>query len=66
MSDLGVAPRHVLRHAVLPGDHALGLGARRPVSGAVVVETIFARPGLGRMLVIGRRSPATCRVVSGS
>lgn len=47
----GLRVRHALRHAALP---ALGLSAWAfgyLIGGAVVVETIFARPGLGRSLL---------------
>ncbi|WP_424978090.1 ABC transporter permease [Labedella gwakjiensis] len=48
---MGLVTRHALRHAALP---ALGLSAWAfgyLIGGAVVVETIFARPGLGRTLL---------------
>ncbi|WP_243697062.1 ABC transporter permease [Labedella endophytica] len=48
---VGLRVRHALRHAALP---ALGLSAWAfgyLIGGAVVVETIFARPGLGRTLL---------------
>ncbi|WP_243696054.1 ABC transporter permease [Labedella phragmitis] len=50
-TETGLRSRHALRHAALP---ALGLSAWAfgyLVGGAVVVETIFARPGLGRSLL---------------
>ncbi len=50
-SPTGLRLRHALRHAALP---ALGLSAWAfgyLIGGAVVVETIFARPGLGRALL---------------
>ncbi|MBF0671281.1 MAG: ABC transporter permease [Salinibacterium sp.] len=51
MSDLGVRVRHVLRHAALPGITLSGWALGSLISGAVIVETIFARPGIGRVLV---------------
>lgn len=42
---------HALRHAALPGVNLTAWAFGYLVSGAVVVETIFARPGLGRSLV---------------
>src|SRR5699024_8777575 len=33
------------------GDRPDGVGVRSLLSGAVVVETLFARPGLGRLLI---------------
>lgn len=51
MSDLGVRLRHVLRHAVLPAVTLSGWALGATISGAVVVESIFNRPGIGRVLV---------------
>ncbi|MGD8196119.1 ABC transporter permease [Herbiconiux sp. P18] len=50
-SESGVRWRHVLRHGALPGIALSGWAFGWLVSGAVVVETIFARPGLGRTLL---------------
>ncbi|QYH35878.1 ABC transporter permease [Salinibacterium sp. M195] len=50
-SEWGVRLRHVLRHAALPGISLSGWAFGSLLSGAVVVETIFARPGLGRTLL---------------
>ncbi|CAH2602413.1 ABC transporter permease [Rhodovastum atsumiense] len=51
MSDLGVRLRHVLRHAILPGVTLSGWAIGKLFSGAVLVEAVFARPGLGGVLV---------------
>jgi peptide/nickel transport system permease protein len=51
MSDLGVRLRHTLRHAVLPAITLSGWALGALFSGAVVVELVFARPGLGQVLV---------------
>jgi ABC-type dipeptide/oligopeptide/nickel transport system permease component len=58
------APRvmltHVLRNAALPVLTVLGLDFGRMLGGAVVVETIFAWPGMGRLAVqavLGRDFP---------
>ncbi|MDH2344063.1 MULTISPECIES: ABC transporter permease [unclassified Bradyrhizobium] len=51
MSDLGVRLFHVLRHAVLPGVTLSGWALGALFSGAAVIETVFARPGLGGLLV---------------
>jgi peptide/nickel transport system permease protein len=51
MSDLGVRLFHVLRHAVLPGITLSGWALGALFSGAAVIETVFARPGLGGLLV---------------
>jgi peptide/nickel transport system permease protein len=50
-SEAGVRWRHVLRHGALPGIALSGWAFGWLISGAVVVETIFARPGLGRTLL---------------
>jgi peptide/nickel transport system permease protein len=47
----GVIWRHALRHAALPAIGLSGWAFGSLVSGSVVVETIFARPGLGRTLL---------------
>ena len=43
--------RHVLRNSIAPVLTVIGLEAGNLVTGAVIVETIFSRPGLGRLLV---------------
>jgi peptide/nickel transport system permease protein len=43
--------RHALRHAALPAISLSGWAFGSLISGAVIVETIFARPGLGRSLL---------------
>ncbi|MCX7522228.1 ABC transporter permease [Microbacterium sp. STN6] len=50
-SEVGVLVRHALRHAALPAISLSGWAFGSLVSGAVVVETIFARPGIGRTLL---------------
>ena len=49
--ELGIRFLHVLRHAALPAVNLSGWAFGSLISGAVVVETIFARPGLGRTLL---------------
>lgn len=43
--------RHVLRHALLPVVTILGLRIGWILGGAVTVEFVFARPGLGSLLI---------------
>ena len=50
-SETGILLRHSLRHAALPGISLSGWALGSLLSGAVVVESIFARPGLGRSLL---------------
>jgi len=43
--------RHVFRNALLPILTIVGLQVGQLLSGAVIVETVFSRPGIGRLLV---------------
>jgi peptide/nickel transport system permease protein len=43
--------RHALPNAVLPVITAMGLQLGALLSGAVITETVFARPGLGKLVV---------------
>lgn len=52
-SEPRVLLRHTLRHATLPALALSGWAFGSLISGAVVVETLFARPGLGRLLIDG-------------
>lgn len=47
----GLRWRHALRHGLVPGINLSGWAFGYLVSGAVVIETVFARPGLGRALL---------------
>ena len=46
-----VVLRHALPNAILPVITAMGLQYGALLSGAVITETIFARPGLGKLVV---------------
>jgi ABC-type dipeptide/oligopeptide/nickel transport system permease component len=46
-----VLVRHALTNALIPVVTIFGLQFGHLLAGAVVVETVFARPGVGRMLV---------------
>jgi peptide/nickel transport system permease protein len=46
-----VISRHVLKNALLPVVTVIGLQLGNALGGAVVVETVFAWPGVGRLLV---------------
>ncbi|MDF2643020.1 MAG: transporter permease [Pseudomonas sp.] len=50
LSDVAVRFKHALRHAVLPGVSLSGWAIGALISGAVVIEVIFSRKGLGRQL----------------
>jgi len=43
--------RHTLRHALLPVLTLLGIQVGRVIAGAIVVETVFAWPGIGRLSI---------------
>lgn len=45
----GVATRHILRNALLPITTVLGMHVGGMLSGAVVIETVYSWPGLGRL-----------------
>ena len=47
----GVILRHALRNALLPLITLLGLQGGRLVGGAMITETVFSWPGMGRLLV---------------
>jgi peptide/nickel transport system permease protein len=51
MGDLQVRLRHAVRHAVLPAITLSGWALGALISGAVIVETVFARPGIGNIIV---------------
>ena len=51
LSERTVVVRHALRHALLPVVTILGLQAGRLIAGAIIVETVFAWPGIGRLTI---------------
>jgi peptide/nickel transport system permease protein len=51
LSGAVVVLRHALPNAVIPVLTAMGLQFGALLSGAVITETIFARPGLGKLVV---------------
>jgi len=53
MSPMTVLVRHALRPALLPVASYIGPAAAGLLTGAVVIETVFALPGLGRSFVQG-------------
>jgi peptide/nickel transport system permease protein len=59
--------RHVLRNSLIPVLTVLGVEVGRLFGGAVITETIFALPGIGRLLVdsiLGRDFPVIQAVVA--
>jgi len=51
VSPLKVVARHAMRNALIPPITLLGIQFAVLIGGAVVTERVFARPGLGAMLV---------------
>lgn len=51
-----VITRHALRHALIPVVTLLGLLMGRLIAGAIVVETVFGWPGLGRLMISSIKS----------
>ena len=50
LSDPVIRRRHILRNAILPVVTLAGLQAGQLVGGAVLTETVFAWPGIGRLM----------------
>ncbi|MXY79530.1 MAG: ABC transporter permease [Chloroflexi bacterium] len=46
-----VIVRHGLRHAMLPVVTILGIGMGRLIAGSVIIEVVFAWPGVGRLII---------------
>ncbi|MFD1211974.1 ABC transporter permease [Arthrobacter sp. GCM10027362] len=66
MGDASVRVCHVLRHSVLPGVTLSGWALGSLFSGAVIAESVFSRPGLGKILVTAVNSrdlPVVCGIV---
>lgn len=53
LRERSVVMHHALRNALIPVVTVIGLQIGALLGGAVVTETVFAMPGLGRMLVEG-------------
>jgi ABC-type dipeptide/oligopeptide/nickel transport system permease component len=53
VAERAVIVRHALRNALIPIVTILGLNFGFILSGAVIVETVFAWPGIGRYLIQG-------------
>lgn len=51
MGDLEIRLRHILRHASLPAVTLTGWAIGATISGAVIVEQIYSRPGIGKTLI---------------
>lgn len=51
LADHSVTTRHILRNALIPVVTVVGLQAGVLLSGAVLTETIYSIPGLGRLMI---------------
>ena len=51
LGGFAVVVRHALRNALIPVVTVFGLQFGNLLGGAVIVETVFSRPGLGRLIV---------------
>lgn len=51
LGERGVIYRHALRNAAIPAITVTGLSLGFMLSGAIVIETVFSWPGLGRLIV---------------
>ena len=51
LSERLVIRRHAVRHALLPVVTMLGLSLGRLIGGSVIIELVFAWPGIGRLIV---------------
>jgi ABC-type dipeptide/oligopeptide/nickel transport system permease component len=49
LGEAAVVGRHVLRNAIIPILTVIGLNIGTLLSGAIVAETVFTRPGMGRL-----------------
>jgi peptide/nickel transport system permease protein len=61
-----VRMRHALRHAMIPMVTIAGWAVGALLSGAVVIETVFSRPGIGHVLataIAGRDFPVVTGIV---
>ena len=66
LSEMWVVWKHALRNAIIPLLTAAGITFATIVTGAVIIETVFAWPGIGRLIaeaVVGRDFPVTQAVV---
>ena len=51
LSERVVIVRHAVRHALLPVVTMLGLSLGRLIGGSVIIEIVFAWPGIGRLII---------------
>ena len=51
LSNRSVLYKHALKNALIPVVTIVGLNMGRLLAGSVVVETVFSRPGIGKLLI---------------
>ncbi len=51
LSERVIITRHAIRHALLPVVTILGISLGRLIAGSVIVEVVFAWPGVGRLII---------------
>lgn len=52
LNERTIVVRHALKNALMPVITVIGLQLGYLLSGAIVTETVFARPGLGRLAIV--------------
>jgi hypothetical protein len=65
VAEQAVILRHALRNSLIPVVTTLGIELGRLLAGAIIIETVFARPGIGRLL-LGAISAKDAPVVQGT
>jgi ABC-type dipeptide/oligopeptide/nickel transport system permease component len=51
LAEKGVVYKHALKNALIPVTTVMGLQVGRLLGGSVVIETVFARAGIGKLIV---------------
>ncbi len=51
LAEMKILARHVMKNAFIPVITVMGLQFGTLLSGAVITETVFARPGMGKLLI---------------
>ncbi len=51
LAEMKILARHVMKNAFIPVITVMGLQFGTLLSGAVITETVFARPGIGKLLI---------------
>lgn len=51
LAEMKILARHVMKNAFIPIITVMGLQFGTLLSGAVITETVFARPGMGKLLI---------------